>query len=629
VYAQEKEQAKLDEIAANQQSTLSPAPERGTSDYAQFAWDVATNPMTAAGYKLRGQEIPYGFKHGEINLFEPAISMINPFAYIDSGTQLANDLTTLETYTDPEKLLYTGLDAASMLPITRGASTYVKNLEKSINPSYIGDIIYSAKKGKLPEYKTAVRWQSDNPPNFASADKLTDEQKALTGSWFGYKPENTDESEFLHSLGFYPDTRPGSGSLHTLRLSDRQIANLESSMPASAKGMSGKYANVAESDEYMPGELIIPESLRSKAKKLEMSVNPSNYGPSLYKETKIYDDLMTENMKKYGNRYLTGKFLNDVILTPMQQDIRFGNITIPRKHLPFKYGGWLDKYQDGSQTGPRISNLPKQEFKPTPNFGPGHPSDRGYTAREVPGALGSMTTIWTKPGERNLVLREEEERQQAMMDRRGDADRVFMDLNPLTAVGSGAFYGASNIAQGNILEGALEAGLTSPLIPRIISKSKQSPKSLPGSPNTNKQVIENKIGELLRQNVEPIPTAASKELSTVDMPYSISRETLSPREQVYKSSIGNDESFWNDYNLKKYGVAYPRAIPRFYDPTVHPIELHPANAAYNKPVPMTVEEINDAVARKEASRRIQKQLIEGMLKQGKLKNSGGWLDKYK
>lgn len=132
-----------------------------------------------------------------------------------------------------------------------------------------------------------------------------------------------------------------------------------------------------------------------------------------------------------------------------------------------KNGGWLDTYQDGAQVGPRIANLPPQQ--PTPNI-PIHPVLQGYKPKSVPGTLGSMTTVYENPKTKAVTqLPKDVEKQQASMDMRGDADRFFNDLNPLTAAGSGAFYGISNIAQGNVLEGALELGLTSPLIPRALT----------------------------------------------------------------------------------------------------------------------------------------------------------------
>jgi hypothetical protein len=155
-------------------------------------------------------------------------------------------------------------------------------------------------------------------------------------------------------------------------------------------------------------------------------------------------------------------------------------------------GGWLDGLDTDPppKPGPYISNLLQnqpQEFKPTPNI-PVHPVNKGYKSKQVPGVLGSMTTVYENPDSGEVVQTDRDiEKQQASMDMRGDADRVFNDLNPLTFAGSGAFYGASNIAQGNIVEGVLEAGLTSPLIPRAVNYTgKQIGKYL--KPNTSKQL---------------------------------------------------------------------------------------------------------------------------------------------
>ena len=92
---------------------------------------------------------------------------------------------------------------------------------------------------------------------------------------------------------------------------------------------------------------------------------------------------------------------------------------------------------------------------------------KGFVARQAPGALGSMQTVYENPQTGEMIYPEAEV-QQAIMNRKDDADMLLNRLNPLTAPGAMAFYGASNIAAGNLVEGALEMALGSPLVGNLI-----------------------------------------------------------------------------------------------------------------------------------------------------------------
>jgi hypothetical protein len=103
VYAKEAVESKL-----MQQPTLNPAEEKSVGDYIGHGWDIATHPTTALGYKVRGQEIPWGFSKADYNPFEVATAVINPATYINAAGRLASAAVSPSTYTN-------------MLPKTLGA----------------------------------------------------------------------------------------------------------------------------------------------------------------------------------------------------------------------------------------------------------------------------------------------------------------------------------------------------------------------------------------------------------------------------------------------------------------------------------------------------------------------------
>jgi len=109
VYALEAQEAREAEALQSQQATLSPATERGISDYANYAWDIASNPMTAARYKMMGQDIPWNFKmSGERNILDMPLDMVNPAFYTNLAGNLVSASVDPDTYIDAGKTLWAG-----------------------------------------------------------------------------------------------------------------------------------------------------------------------------------------------------------------------------------------------------------------------------------------------------------------------------------------------------------------------------------------------------------------------------------------------------------------------------------------------------------------------------------------
>lgn len=98
VYAREKEMVAAQAKLTNQ-PVLKPAEDKSAEDYLSHVWDIASNPVTAFGYKARGEEIPWGFSQGDRNPLEYATDVINPAFYANAAGRLTNAATTGSTYT--------------------------------------------------------------------------------------------------------------------------------------------------------------------------------------------------------------------------------------------------------------------------------------------------------------------------------------------------------------------------------------------------------------------------------------------------------------------------------------------------------------------------------------------------
>jgi hypothetical protein len=58
-------------------------------------WDIATNPMTAIGYKVRNEDIPDNFIRGERNNLDMATDVINPVAWANYGGKAISDFSNV------------------------------------------------------------------------------------------------------------------------------------------------------------------------------------------------------------------------------------------------------------------------------------------------------------------------------------------------------------------------------------------------------------------------------------------------------------------------------------------------------------------------------------------------------
>ncbi len=106
---------------AKQSSVTKAEPKRST---ASKALAIASNPMTALSYKVKGQDIPENFERGERNRLDYAMDIINPFSYIDQARQVKEDI-------NQGNLLSAGVGALGLIPgegsIERGSGKFIHN----------------------------------------------------------------------------------------------------------------------------------------------------------------------------------------------------------------------------------------------------------------------------------------------------------------------------------------------------------------------------------------------------------------------------------------------------------------------------------------------------------------------
>ena len=263
--------------------------------------------------------------------------------WLDSPGAFGRNLAdaSLNIGADPSNLVGAGIFTKGTKVIN--ALNKGKALSKGI-VSYGDDLIQASKiagKPKLPTYNNTYRWQADVVPEslINSGKSLTAEQQALTGSWYTHD---------VNQLPFYMRTRPGSGNVNVSRLSDTKIADLERNMSDAARGMSGKTESVAASNTSLPGELILPKSLKDKVKQFKFDVNPSEYPLSskqqeLLKEewfigSPLHRSMLQENTSNIINPILEAQY------PPI--------MGIPRKYFPYAEGGEPPIAQKGTETIP-------------------------------------------------------------------------------------------------------------------------------------------------------------------------------------------------------------------------------------------------------------------------------------
>lgn len=118
-------QASINRQRRNQGEIRQAGPERSA---ASKAWAIATHPMTALSYKVKGQDIPEQFERGERNPYDAALDIVNPLSYIDQARQVKEDV-------GQGNYLAAGIGALGLIPgegafEKKAGSLYLESLPK-------------------------------------------------------------------------------------------------------------------------------------------------------------------------------------------------------------------------------------------------------------------------------------------------------------------------------------------------------------------------------------------------------------------------------------------------------------------------------------------------------------------
>ncbi len=144
--------ARINQKIQNQGQIKKAAPARSK---ASKALAIATHPMTALSYKVKGQDIPENFERGELNPYEAAVNIVNPFGMVDAAASIPGNVARGE-------FLQAGLNAASVFP----ALGELRGLKAPIARSMESGLLSKMRnvKGKIqsPTAGTDYIWKSVN-----------------------------------------------------------------------------------------------------------------------------------------------------------------------------------------------------------------------------------------------------------------------------------------------------------------------------------------------------------------------------------------------------------------------------------------------------------------------------------
>ena len=111
------------------------------------AFEVALNPMTAAGYVARNESLPDNFSRGPRNALDYAVDMINPAQYANDLKNLVQGTATL----DGGQALEGALGVVPIPLLGEGIKNGAKNLSKQAKK-----LVKKSKKSKNPEFDREV-----------------------------------------------------------------------------------------------------------------------------------------------------------------------------------------------------------------------------------------------------------------------------------------------------------------------------------------------------------------------------------------------------------------------------------------------------------------------------------------
>ena len=179
--------------------------------------EIALNPMTAAGYKVRNEDIPDNFSRSEDtrNNLDTAVDFINPVYYaesaknlVESQGQVFSDLSEGNFQDAALNQLMAGVEALNFIPIAKGAKPFVQKGMKQLKniPTSIS-----------PELRQGLRTQGLTFNGIPRKYPINNSQRAITEDvdrLFQEFPElakiGSKEDYMQHLENIYPEsTQPG------------------------------------------------------------------------------------------------------------------------------------------------------------------------------------------------------------------------------------------------------------------------------------------------------------------------------------------------------------------------------------------------------------------------------------
>lgn len=139
VYAEEKKEAEMAAVANRPQDTLTADTQSEADKFASRAYGFVSNPMEAFGHYVNYGYLPqgnlgnYGLKD-QADPMSSAVNFANPFAWVNAGIRLKEDLGKEETYTTKEGALTALGDLAEAAPLLKPLRAALPALNVAAKP---------------------------------------------------------------------------------------------------------------------------------------------------------------------------------------------------------------------------------------------------------------------------------------------------------------------------------------------------------------------------------------------------------------------------------------------------------------------------------------------------------------
>lgn len=363
VYAQEKRDKELAQIAANQASTITAGEERGFSDYIKHGWNIASNPLTAASYAIQGKTLPYNFDLGERNPLDTAVDVINPTSWVNTAGRFSAAVIDPQTYVNIAKTgrgAISGFfdekisdeDKAAMLS-TAGVVSDIPSLAGLASLSKYAYKINPNAKGSL--FKP---WGKDMSYRVVNQEGYDDAIKN-----FLVRPNPKGDNSIFSRPTNFPSFAKGKPAKNFLKTDDTPHYIMETDVPLYARGDVNPVTGVPIKSSHGAARPIDPITGKT------LSSMPIEYINNIYKAQPHW-------LKGYERVWLSPENITDLSKLNIGKNIaKDGAFNRGVFELP-DYPGYLLKYEPTNEVKEvAISNIDNLNFADlqanvnSPNFG--------------------------------------------------------------------------------------------------------------------------------------------------------------------------------------------------------------------------------------------------------------------